>query len=159
MINSVKAATGKADELEAVVALRKDATAAAAVEQAVVTKLSELQPFLDASHKRAQDRWAADIAGRDAASLRNLRDRWDMTPLLVKASVAMTAVIVVGLMLLLALKLWIDPKAGLDPTLIGLLAGILTLVVKGFMEILAYRFDGTKADEIDAAAITKGTTK
>lgn len=151
MLTTVKAATGKTDDLQAVLALQKSPEAIAKVEAAVVDELARIAPYIDAIAKNQKAAWDAEVAGRNAAGERNAQEKWDSTPTLVGSSVAMVAFILVGLIVTLGVQVWLAPDHKPDPTITGILGTVFGFVLKAYLEIFAYRFDGTKNSDANAA--------
>jgi muramidase (phage lysozyme) len=158
--NAMTQATGQADPLDAVVALRKDPMALAKVEVAVTSKLDELAPFVDRLLQAEKDTWAAAQAGRDAASIRAAADSYDVAPVLVKSSSGMVPAILAGLLMVLGLQVYFAADHKPDPTIVALIASLGTLVFKAWADIFAYRFGGVVDTKVkDAILATAATAK
>jgi hypothetical protein len=142
VMQTTKAVTGKADDLEAVAVMRRDPALVAKVEQAVTSKLAELAPYLDkVTELEARER-ADTLTAQDAAAARAKAEAWDMTPWLVGFMGGMVLLVVgffgaVAIMDMVkngkvATEVW-AALTGVSGTLLGILG-----------TIYAYRFASTQ---------------
>jgi muramidase (phage lysozyme) len=143
LFSKITEATGKADPVEAVAALKEaPPEKIEAVQTHALASLSELMPLFD---KLAEfDKQTAQIAreGRDAASERALRDRWDMTPWLVLFAGGTATVVVLALLGAIIYQA-VTGDRQIDGVLIGLAGPLLAISMAVWREIFGYRFDGT----------------
>jgi hypothetical protein len=151
VMQTTKAVTGKADDLEAVAVMRRDPVLVAKVEQAVTSKLAELAPYLDkVTELEARER-ADTLTAQDAAAARAKGEAWDMTPWLVGFMGGMVLLVVgfFGAVAIIditkndkiATEVW-AALTGVSGTLLGILG-----------TIYAYRFASTQQSAAKNAII------
>lgn len=149
--------TGKSDPLEAVAVARQNPAMVAKVEVAADDWFKQAAPFLDKLAEYDQQRWGAEIAGRKASSALAIEERkaglWDMT----QTVVWFAAVTLTGLVFALLGALIYQATTGernIDSGLLGLAGPIFMAAVSAWAAIVAFRFDGTKSSEAQAAALS-----
>lgn len=151
--------TDNATAMQAVGKFTEAPTPAAiqALETKALATVDEIIRLADKSILLDQSMWAANVAGRSAASSVAIEEKraglWDMTRTLVVFSCAMMAGLgaaLVGALLMQALS----TKGTIDSGLLGLSGPILMAIVTAFAAIIAYRFDGTKASSEQGKALT-----
>jgi hypothetical protein len=167
LFQTILQVTGQTDPVSAVAALKAKAAAATpdspapevkAVEDSAVDYLDKVGPLFDKLADLDKARWAAEQAGRDAASARYQRDiaasKWDMTKMLVLfAGLTSTALVLslAGAIIYQALT----GEQKIDTALVGLAGPLLAIAMGVWREIFSYRFDGTPTSNA-AAAIENG---
>lgn len=142
----------KATATQAVAALtalpaEAQAEKVAALERQALATIDALIKAGDKMTEWDSAKWAAELAGRDAASRRAIEERraggWDMTPWLVgTAGVATTLCSILLLVAIVYQSIW--APNGIDSTLLGLAGPLLAITFAAWKAIFDYRFDGTK---------------
>lgn len=143
MIETVKAATGKADPIEAVAAARSDPEVMQRAEDSALGTLDQLAPLLEKIAQWDQQAWAAEEASRDAASVRARSEEYDMTPILL-----IGAFVVLGLLILLVGGIVIAQVAKTDSpdtATWSALTGLIGWATGTGTVIYAYRFGTTRS--------------
>lgn len=115
--------------------------------------LEQLGPIFDKLHGYDKDLWAAEVAGKDAASARALAERWDMTPWLVWLAGGTATVLVLAL--LGGVVYQAIAKDDINSGLIGLAGPIIMGAIGVWRQIFDYRFDGTKESQATNAAMAQ----
>lgn len=136
---------------------REAAAKAVMAQPDIVDMLNRLGPTYDRLHKIDMEQRQADVAGRDAAAERSLKDRWDMTRALVLSSEGLAWAIVLGGMggVIAAAA---NGKSELALALLGVVGTIVGTVLKNRSQAYDYRFDGTPTSNA-AAAMNAGLGK
>lgn len=157
LFDQLQTLTGKTDPIQATAALQAnpDPKVVAQLEDHTLDFLDKIAPMIDRLAKYDQAEWAAGIAGKDAASERAAKDKYDSAPTIVPWTMALVSVVSVTLVGLFGWMIYL----GKDVTvLVALLGPLLTLVFKNYGEIFAYRFDSTPnsaAKDATIAALAK----
>jgi muramidase (phage lysozyme) len=152
--SSLTKVTGKADPVAAVAEIRASPAAAAAVSAAVEQKLVDMTPLLNEMHRQAQERFAAEAADRNDASVRVAKVGWNIQKYLVVGGLAVTGVIVTALLAVLIVQVSTAANHLPDATLIAFAGPLLVLAMQGLREAYSFAFGGTQ--EGSPAAIAKG---
>lgn len=125
VIDAAKAATGQADPIAAVAAVKADPAAAAAVQESTLDHLARMAPVLDRLAAMDAAEWGAEEASRTAAAARAQADTHGTAPMLAMWAVrGLFAMIVVLALLCLAQIIWSPdhkPSAELLTALVGLM--------------------------------------
>lgn len=148
-------ATGKTDALEAVAVARQDPAIVAKLEQSAEDWFAQVAPFLDKIAQYDQAVWAAEIAGKNAASERAIRDKaaqlWDAAKVLVSNTEGQVWFVLVSL----AAGVWgafAYNKEGVAYALLTLSGPILGQIMKNKAQPNDYRWDGSKESAAQATA-------
>jgi hypothetical protein len=159
IIEAAKKATGIDDPVQAAatIASKADPAQVAAVEQQTSDLLDKIAPLLDKLGELDKARWAAELAGRDAAAQRSTVDRWDMTPTVV--AFAGWTVTALGLGFGFALIYQAVVVHSIDTGLIGVAGPLLAILFGVWKDVFAYRFDGSKVSEAQTAVMQTLATK
>lgn len=145
VMTSVKSVTGKADDLEAVVALRKSPEAIAKVEQATLSKLDEIAPFIEKIAAIEERERAADEDSRDRAADRAAKDPLDMGKPLVISALAFLGVLMAFFGAVVIIEVVTTGKSSTESW--AALVGIGGWAMGVGTMIYAYRFGSTSQSQ------------
>lgn len=155
--DSLIKATGKTDPVAAVAEVRANPAVAQTVAAAVEQKLVDMTPLLNEMHRQAQERFAAEMQDRNAASERVAKVGWNIQQYLVIGGIAITSIIVVSLLTVMIIQVASTESHLPDATLIAFAGPILVLAMRGLGEAYAFAFGGTQ--EGSPGALAKGAAK
>lgn len=122
------------------------------IEQHALDYLDKVAPMLDRLAQYDAAQWRAAMEGRDAASARAARDRTDLGPFLAKVTAAIALLVVVASIGAVAAQVALTSDHEPTVGLIGLVGPLITLALKLFADVVAYRFDGTPTSNAANAA-------
>lgn len=146
--------TTDAQAVAAVAELQKLKTTNAAlvtqIENHALDYLDKIAPLFDKLAEADAATNAALLEGRNAASERAVRERWDMTPWLVWIAGGTATILVLALLGAIIWQATTGERA-IDVALIGLAGPLLAIAMGVWREIFAYRFDGSPASNSSAA--------
>jgi muramidase (phage lysozyme) len=149
-VTGVGPITNDAEAIQAVAAITKaPPEQIAEVESHALDYLDKIAPLFDKLHRYDMEQRAADVIGRNAASERAQRDRWDMTPWLVWIAGATSTLVTLGLAgVLIYQGVYKDE---LNIGLVGLAGPIIMGAMGAWRDIFAYRFDGNPTNNAASA--------
>lgn len=159
ILDVAKAATGKADPMEAVVAAKADPRIIQAVESDTMAALEKLAPFLDKLAKIEQEQWAAEEASRNAAAERMRLDPNNQDRFLTKAIVLLLVGVMVVVASLVAVLIHFKADAGSIGTLLGLFTTIVGVIGGKFGTRYDYAYGSSKssgAKDVLIQSLSKG---
>lgn len=140
--NANPAAATDAEKIAATAMVMADQRLVTAVQDDALARLDKLGPTFD--RLAAQDKAANDaaLAGKDAASKRSLADRWDMTKATVLFSEALAVFVVALGAVLIGFSIYKD-KWEIGLSILAVVGGWVTTMLKNRSQIYDYRYDGT----------------
>ena len=159
ILTVAKAATGKADPIEAVVAAKANPTIIQAVESDTMAALERMAPFLDKLAAIDRDQWAAEEASRTAAAERMRLDPNNQDRFLTKAIVLLLVGVMVVVAALVALLIHLKADAGTIGTLVGLFTTIVGVIGGKFGTRYDYAYGSSKssgAKDVLIQSLSKG---
>lgn len=143
VIDAVKVATGVADPIDAVAALKADPVLVQQVEDNTLDNLAKLAPVLDKIAEWDKAAWAAEESSRDQAAQRAANEEYDMTRLLIYGAFAMFAVLLAILSSVIGVQLYKSGKV--DTEVWAQFAGIIGAALGIVGTIYAYRFGTSRS--------------
>lgn len=156
ILDMAKAATGKADPMEAVVAAKADSAIVQKVEQSTLARLAEMAPLLDKIADMEKFAWAAEEASRDAASARAKGDPNDQDQFLTRSVVA----ILVGLLSLSAILIGLLAYLGYDiQTITAFFLTLGTAVATKYSTRMDHRYGSSRSSAAKDVVIGELTRK
>jgi lysozyme len=154
VIEAVKAATGKSDPLEAVVAIKTAPPAMVAkVEADSLANLDKLMPVLERIQTWDQASWAAEEASRNAAAARAQNDEHDQDVFLTRSIIALLVGLMIAIGMLIGVLTYLKADAGTIGTLVGLFAATGGTIVAKFGTRYDHRYGSSRGSAAAGAAL------
>lgn len=143
VIDAAKAATGQADPIAAVAAVKADPAAQAAVQESTLDHLERMAPVLDRLAAMDAAEWGAEESSRTAAAARAAADRNDPAMLLTYASLGIVILLIVFVGAVAAVQIIKAGKA--DTEVWAALTGLIGWATAKSGSIYDYRFGTSRS--------------
>ena len=143
VIDAAKAATGQADPIAAVAAVKADPAAQAAVQESTLDHLELMAPVLDRLAAMDAAEWSAEESSRTAAAARAAAERNDPAMLLTYASLGIVILLIVFVGAVAAVQIIKAGKA--DTEVWAALTGLIGWATAKSGSIYDYRFGTSRS--------------
>lgn len=143
VIDAAKAATGQADPIAAVAAVKADPAAQAAVQESTLDHLERMAPVLDRLAAMDAAEWSAEESSRTAAAARAAAERNDPAMLLTYASLGIVILLIVFVGAVAAVQIIKAGKA--DTEVWAALTGLIGWATAKSGSIYDYRFGTSRS--------------
>lgn len=145
MIETVKAATGKDDPIEAVAAAKADPTVMQQAQDSALDTLDRLAPLLDKMHQWSRDESADLEASRAAAAIRAREDAADLAPMLATYAVRGLYGMIALLAVLVGVQMYFAADHKPAGELVGALVSLIMLAAGKSNTVYDYRFGTSRS--------------
>lgn len=159
IIDLAKSATGHDDPVMAVAAVKSDPVKAQAVEDAAISALEQIAPFIDKLAAMEKAGWDASEESMDRAAERARHEPWDMTRVLVYGTLGMCAALIVFLFFVAGYQVIVNEDHEASSAVWAAIVGAVNFVAGIVVTIVAYRFGSSRQSQVKDATIDAALRK
>lgn len=153
--------TGKTNEIEVLQAVAQSPAVLTKIEDAVVSRLEQLQPFLDRLHEQSKDEWAAEEESRRLAAERIAAspDGPKIQMSVLRYTLFLLAGVLVYVGALIGFQMWLSDGEEPNGQLLILFVMLATMIANVYRTVADWSYGSSKnsaAKDVTISEITRG---